>query len=129
MLKLLLIGMGGFVGALARYGLTVWVMGHGHTLPFGTFSVNLVGCVLFGAGIGFIEAREMDEQLRAFLFIGILGAFTTFSTFSYEAFELIRSGDVGMAVAYTIGSVVIGLLVLWAGHWTMTRILAQFTFS
>ncbi len=124
MLKLLMIGMGGFIGALARYGLSVWVMSFGHTLPFGTFVVNLVGSTLFGMGIGFVETQEnMNETLRAFVFIGILGAFTTFSTFSYEAFQMIRSGDMTTALMYTMLSVVLGLLFLWLGYLLIQRLL------
>jgi len=123
MLKLLMIGMGGFIGALARYGLSVWVMSFGHTLPFGTLVVNLVGSALFGMGIGFVESQEnINETLRAFLFIGILGAFTTFSTFSYEAFQLIRTGEMVTALFYVGLSVGLGTLFLWLGYLLVHRI-------
>ena len=93
-LQILLVGAGGFVGSVLRYGLS----GAVHRLlpfaafPYGTLAVNVVGCLAIGLLAGWSEARQViGPELRLFLFIGLLGGFTTFSTFGYETFEMARS--------------------------------------
>lgn len=96
MSKLIIIGLGGFVGALVRYGLSGFVqaLSKNISFPFGTLAINLLGCLLIGAFAQLIETQaSFSEDTRDFIFIGMLGAFTTFSIFSNETFGLMQRGD------------------------------------
>jgi len=116
-MQLIVIGVGGAIGALARYLLGGAVhRGMPGFFPYGTFVVNLLGCVVFGAIAGLAESRfVIGPIVRAFLLIGVLGGFTTFSSFTYETFELVRSGQLGAAAINVAGQVGLGFLGLWAG--------------
>jgi CrcB protein len=86
-------------------------------LPMGTLAVNVIGCLGIGFLSGLIEYRQMLEpEARFFLLVGVLGGFTTFSTFGYETFSLARDGET-LAVALNVGlSVTLGVCAVWAGH-------------
>jgi CrcB protein len=117
--KLLAIGSGGFIGALLRYatGGLVHRMLPNAIFPWGTMVVNILGCLIIGLGGGLIENRQMfTPEMRAFLFIGILGSFTTFSTFGLETFNLAKEGQVLASLANVGLSVMIGLLAVLAGN-------------
>ena len=116
-MTLLLIGVGGALGSMARYLLSTLVYRLVPSLfPFGTFVVNVVGCVLFGIIVGLAEQRfVLSPDARAFLLIGVLGGFTTFSTFAFESFELLRDGQFLSAILNVAGQVVAGIVGLWAG--------------
>ncbi len=115
-MTLLYIALGGAVGALARYGLAGWVHAQsGGTFPWGTFWVNLSGCFLLGLALGVLEATVAPPRVRELVAIGILGAFTTFSTFSWEAVALLRAGEWARAGGYLGGSVLLGLLGVLGG--------------
>lgn len=118
MWKLLLIGAGGFVGAVLRYGLGGLVQRHlPGDFPAGTFAVNTLGCLALGIFMGACAAvGSVSDELRGLIAIGLLGAFTTFSTFGYEATELTRDGALTTALAYVAASLVAGLAGVWAGH-------------
>ncbi|MEQ9568693.1 MAG: fluoride efflux transporter CrcB [Longimicrobiales bacterium] len=110
------VALGGALGALARWGLSDWVQGRtGLQFPWGTLAVNLVGAFLLGLAYGAFEHVELSADLRAFLTLGFLGAFTTFSTFSYEGVLLLQSGETARAVGYLGGSVVSGVLLAVLG--------------
>ena len=114
-----LVGTGGFVGALLRYGLTGLV--HRQlpltTFPVGTLAVNLLGCFLIGGIGGIAESRQLfGPELRTFALIGLLGGFTTFSTFGYEALALIRDQEHLRATAYVGLHVLLGLALVWLGY-------------
>ncbi len=119
MLKFVIIGLGGCVGAILRY----LVAGGVHTLaktesfPVGTMTVNVAGCLLIGIGGGLIENRQLfSPEWRAFLFVGILGSFTTFSTFGLETFNLAKEGQ-WLASFGNVGiSLILGLAAVLAGH-------------
>lgn len=119
MLKIAIIGLGGCIGAILRY----LVAGGVHSLvnmasfPIGTMVVNIAGCLLIGLGGGLMEGRQLfSPELRAFLFVGILGSFTTFSTFGLETFNLIKQGQ-WLASFGNIGiSLALGLTAVLAGH-------------
>ena len=118
MTKLLLIGLGGFVGAVSRYvvGGMVQNLTRSIAFPHGTLAVNVIGCFLIGSLAYLAETRSLfSANTRMFLFIGILGAFTTFSTFANETLELIRGNNHGFAMVniaahflLCIGAVVAG---------------------
>ena len=111
------IGIAGALGALARDGLDGWVSRRFPSpFPWGTFVVNMSGAFV----LGFLMTL-MTEQLttapwvRSALAIGLLGAYTTFSTLSYETYRLLEDGAVGLAAANMLGSAAVGLLAVYAG--------------
>jgi len=117
--KVLLVGLGGFLGTLARYGLGGWVarLKSGWSFPIETFVINVLGCLVIGWLAGLSEARGIFAgTTRAFLFIGVLGGFTTFSTFGYETFQLLRDGQWPAAALSTGLQVTLGIGAVWAGH-------------
>ncbi len=126
MLKLLIVAAGGALGSLARYGLSGWI--HSRTqggFPYGTLAVNVLGCLAIGAALHFIQDRQtLGPNARLFLTIGILGGFTTFSSFGYETVQLASGGQWGAAAANVLGNVVLGLGAVWLG-WTGARALAS----
>lgn len=121
---LIYVMVGGALGAAARYGLGGWVQDwSGSTFPWGTLVVNVSGSFLIGLSVHLLEALPVSVEMRALVTIGLLGAFTTFSTFSYETLMLAREGLWGRALAYTFGSLVLGLVAVVAGYasavWTL----------
>lgn len=117
-MQILLVGIGGAIGAVARYLLG----GAVHRFipgffPYGTFVVNVIGCLAFGLVVGLAESRfVIGPAARAFVLIGILGGFTTFSSFIFESVELLRGGQILPAAANVAGQVIIGFVALWAGY-------------
>jgi CrcB protein len=114
-----LVGIGGFLGGLGRYGLSGLV----HRLlpfsgfPYGTLTVNLLGCFAIGALSGFAESRQLfGPEFRVFTLIGVLGGFTTFSAFGYETFAMLRDAEYLRATANVGCHVVLGLTLVWAGY-------------
>lgn len=114
-MNVILIAAGGALGAVARYGLSGWVQERAGFFPWGTLVVNVVGAFLLGFGFRYMEATAIPAAWRQAATIGFLGAFTTFSTFSYEAVALVQDGDWSRAGAYVAGSVVLGLGAVVAG--------------
>ncbi len=114
-----MVGSGGFIGALARYGLSGLV--HRQvpfaTFPYGTMAVNLMGCCAIGVIAGLAESRQLfGPEFRTFALIGVLGGFTTFSTFGYETFAMLRDAEY-LRVAANVGiHVVLGLALVWLGY-------------
>lgn len=85
--------------------------------PSGTFVVNAVGCLIFGIIIGLADGRSLLTPAgRLFLLIGLLGGFTTFSTFTFETFALIRGGEYARGALNAAGQVIVGYAVMWAGY-------------
>lgn len=119
MLKLLIVGLGGFIGAVARYGISGLVHRYGgDTFPWGTLAVNVIGCFLIGALVYFTTDRAvLSPNARLFVQIGILGAFTTFSTFGYETLELIRDRSFLPAIANVGANVLLGIFSVWLGRY------------
>jgi len=116
-LKYLLVFIGGGIGASVRYWLTgiVYKIVQ-NEFPYGTFIVNTVGCFLIGFLILGMEDRfVMSPSLRIFLTIGILGGFTTFSTFSYETIALFRDGEILFALTNVFASVIVCLTATYTG--------------
>lgn len=118
MTKLLVVGLGGFLGAIARYGLSGLVHRRlGEGFPYGTLAVNVVGCLLIGVVLHLVEDRSiLGPTARLFVAIGVLGGFTTFSSFGYETFELIEDRAYKLALLNVAGNMVLGLLAVWVGR-------------
>lgn len=114
---ILAVGMGGFVGAVARYLVGGWVQRLlPAAFPYGTLAVNLLGSLALGAVFELGTARgALDPQLRLVLGVGVLGAFTTFSTFSLETFNLLREGSLVLAGANVATNLLLCLAAVWLG--------------
>lgn len=108
------VGLAGAFGAVARYriGLAVGA----RTFPWATLGINLAGCLLLGIVLAGPAAERWPASLTAAVAVGFLGAFTTFSTFGYETFTLLRTGRAGTAALYVLASVVGGVLAAGAGY-------------
>jgi CrcB protein len=117
-LNIFLIAIGGALGSVARYLLSTFVLRATGTLfPLGTFVVNVIGCLVFGAIAGAASQRvQLAPALRLFLLTGILGGFTTFSSYAFESFTLVRDGQFLWASLNVAGQVIAGLAGMWAGY-------------
>lgn len=107
---------GGGIGTLLRYlisGLTYRYFDV--TFPFGTLFVNLMGSLLIGFLWGTLEIESISPNLRSFLFIGVLGGFTTFSTFSLESFNLLKDGEMKSAVTNILANNILGIALVFVG--------------
>ncbi|HWA20251.1 MAG TPA: fluoride efflux transporter CrcB [Devosia sp.] len=113
-----LVGLGGALGSMARYGTGVlvgrfWGLG----FPLGTLLINIIGSLVMGVFVGYLARTtpEWQADARLFVAVGILGGFTTFSAFSLDAITLIERGEVGAALLYVGLSVVVAIVALYAG--------------
>lgn len=117
--KIILIGIGGFIGAVLRYlvGNAAQSWTKSDTFPIGTLIVNLVGCLMIGFLSHVGESSQIvTAEARSFMFIGILGAFTTFSTFSNETINLFRQGQNFYSVLNVAANIFVGLAAVWVGR-------------
>jgi fluoride exporter len=114
----LIIGMGGFLGAIARYSVALWIgQNWGRMFPLGTLIVNISGCFLISLLMSLFTERFMvSPQIRMFLVIGFLGAYTTFSTFEYETGNLVKDGEWLLAMLNVLLSVIAGFAALKLGE-------------
>ncbi|MCB1876059.1 MAG: fluoride efflux transporter CrcB [Chromatiales bacterium] len=123
MLNWFAIAGGGAVGALLRF----WISGGvyallGRSFPYGTLAVNVIGSLLMGfLYVWFLERASLDPAWRAAILVGLLGAFTTFSTFALETFNLLEEGDYAKAVLNMLGSVLFCVLAVALGMWLARR--------
>ncbi len=120
------VALGGATGAVTRFLLSTWVNNKFEALfPWGTFFVNITGCFLLGfIYILGIETLLLPPNLRTFLTVGFLGAFTTFSTYNLETISLLKSGEVKLAIFNGLGSLLAGLLAVWVGT-LLAKIITQ----
>lgn len=119
MIKVLVIGAGGFIGAISRYGIGSLLHEQSRHFPWATLFVNIVGCFL----IGVVMPRwDNDHVLGFFLATGILGGFTTFSSFGHETHTLMERGRFDLATGYAAASIILGLAAVWLGRFLSTRI-------
>jgi CrcB protein len=119
MYKIFLVGLGGSIGSILRYAVSglvqQWTKSIG--FPFGTLAVNLLGCLLIGIASQLIESRSLfAPETRVLILVGLLGGFTTFSTFGNESLNLMRAGQFAAAVGYVVAHVVLGLGAVWLGR-------------
>ncbi|MBN2415203.1 fluoride efflux transporter CrcB [bacterium] len=119
MLKIVLIGAGGFLGSVLRYvagGLAQRLAGK-PDFPYGTLAVNIIGCFLIGFLASLAATRQLfTPETRLFLFVGFLGGFTTYSTFGYEVFSFAHDGQFLNALVNLGLHLVAGLGAVWLGH-------------
>ncbi len=116
MKMILAIGLGSFIGGITRYLISLSI--HQRILssfPFGTLTVNILGCLLIGIVFGLADRGNMSQEWRLFLATGILGGFTTFSAFSNETVGMLRDGQFIHASAYIAASVLLGLIATFIG--------------
>jgi CrcB protein len=118
MKAILLVALGGAVGSVARFKLSGYILHHtiDWRFPAGTFAVNVLGCLVAGILAGLAEKYDyFSADVRLLLFTGLLGGFTTFSAFGLETMFLLRRGDIMIASANIVLSVIAGLAALWLG--------------
>lgn len=114
--KLMSVGLGGFLGAIGRYWLSGVAQRLSDRFPIGTLSVNLLGSFFLGLlATLFLEKVFVSQELRLFVLVGLLGAFTTYSTYSLETLNLLRSGEYYWAGVNVLGNVLGTLIAVWAG--------------
>ena len=117
-MTILAVAAGGALGAVTRYLLAVKLYGTlGIGFPWGTFGVNIGGCLLLGVILGLVEERNaFSPEVRTAITVGFIGGLTTFSTFIYESWNYLRDGDPALMIAYVTISLVFGLIAFTAGH-------------
>ncbi|HDR88997.1 MAG TPA: fluoride efflux transporter CrcB [Bacteroidetes bacterium] len=121
---ILLIGAGGFIGSVSRYLVTRWIQtGLQVFFPVGTLAVNVIGSFLIGLVFGLSAGETLvTPEWRLFLTVGILGGFTTFSSFSYDSLMLLRDGQVAAFLLYAFLSILLALVAVYLGY-VLTKLL------
>ena len=107
--------VGAGIGGVARYAVSTWIQSGAGAFPRGTLVVNATGCLLLTFVSGLLEGSATAAEWRAFLGVGVLGGYTTFSTFTYEAVRLLQDGDWKLALAYIGSSVIVSLVAAITG--------------
>ncbi len=119
MTRLFIIGLGGFLGAISRYLVAGWAQDISRSthFPYGTLAVNILGSFLLGFLVRYAFVHHVfSPETRLLIFVGFLGAFTTFSTFSNESFNLMADGATGPALMNIASNVLLGLGAVWLGQ-------------
>lgn len=120
MVNCLVVGIGGFIGAVIRYLISLIPIKNSESFPINTFVINIIGAFAIGCIAFAVSKNEnIDPKWLLFLKVGICGGFTTFSTFSLETAELIKGGSVVTAILYVIASIVIGILAVMLPQWVL----------
>ena len=115
-MNVLLVAVGGAIGAAVRYLIGAWVMAHlGPDFPWGTFIINVSGSFLIGVVLALVQGGVLPSGARLFVAVGILGGYTTFSTYGYETMGLISDGDLRGALLNALGQVLAGLTAVYFG--------------
>lgn len=117
MLNIVLVAIGGAIGSVARYLVGVWgVKLAGPNFPWGTITVNVVGAFLIGLMVEMVARRfDASSEVRVFIVTGIIGGFTTWSSFTLDAVVLFERGDLGLAAVYMLASLVVSFAAIFAG--------------
>ena len=121
--KYLVVLAGAGFGGLARFVLGSWIMAkYGGRFPLGTFLINISGAFLIGLFMTLLTERlQPHPNWRLFLVVGVLGGYTTFSSFEYETLQTVRDGERWMGLIYVAGSVLLGYLAVWVGATLASR--------
>ena len=115
-MNVLLVALGGAIGSAARYLAGAFIANRfGPDFPWGTFIVNVSGSFLIGLILSFVGGGLLPTGARPFVAVGILGGYTTFSTYNQETMQLMQAGDFGAATCNTLGPVVAGLVAVYLG--------------
>jgi fluoride exporter len=116
LLKYLVVGVGGFLGAVARYVVATYIASrYGVRVPYGTFVINISGCFLVGFIVTLLARTTASQYWRYFIPIGFIGAYTTFSTFEYETLRAVQDGQAITGLLNVALSVVVGFAAVWVG--------------
>jgi len=116
MFKIILVGIGGFTGSIARYLFQLWIPHYPGAFPWGTFIVNILGSLVIGIIYGLAEEHKiMSHEFRLLLAIGFCGSFTTFSTFSAENLQMYQLESYGHLVVNVLLSVTLGIIAVVGG--------------
>ncbi len=120
----MLLAAGGAIGSLMRYSLSGLTYNYINGIfPWGTLVVNLAGSFAIGFLWGIFEIENMSPEIRNFVFAGILGGFTTFSTFTLESFNLLRDGEIRLAISNILASNIAGIALVFAGFYVSRYII------
>ena len=118
MKQVLLVGVGGFAGSVLRYLAYLWIdKRFKGVFPLSTLFVNTLGSLILGLIVGLFIKSNISPELRLFLGVGICGSFTTFSTFAMENVSLLEQKDMVTAASYTLASIILGMVMAFAGYW------------
>ncbi|WP_347474157.1 fluoride efflux transporter CrcB [Acinetobacter thermotolerans] len=122
----LLVAMGGAIGATLRYGAGLLIAKPQMLFPWPTWWINIIGCLFAGIFFAFSQKYVfLQNEARLLLMVGILGGFTTFSSFGLETFQLLKNGAVTIALSYVISSLIVGVIMLGIGFYLTQLALAQ----
>lgn len=114
----LFVTCGGAIGASLRYGMSLWFTQPNLVFPWVTWSINVIGCLLAGIFFAYsLKYPVLQQETRLFLMVGILGGFTTFSSFGLETFQLIRAEQLTLAMLYAVSSLIVGVVMLIIGFY------------
>ena len=112
------VGLGSCIGGILRYVISIYISSKSSTeFPYGTLTVNIIGCLVIGIVYGFATKGIISTEWRIFLATGILGGFTTFSAFSYETFVMLKQNDFINAAVYVFTSFIAGIIATFFGFW------------
>lgn len=128
MREFLLVAFGGFIGTALRYGVSGVISrtNMGAAFPLGTFTVNLLGCLVIGALAALVDTRGiLTGTSRAVIFIGVLGGFTTFSSFGYETLQLVKGGQMLAAGSFVVMQFALCLPAVWLGDLAVRAVLGR----
>ncbi len=117
LIKLLAVAFGGSVGAVLRFLVYEFVDAKHHSdFPWATLTVNLIGSLVIGCLWGYFTRNYASPGLRLFIFVGVLGSFTTFSTFAFDNFSLLKGGEFSLMAAYLLVTNIVGISLAIGGY-------------